>query len=192
MPRVSIKTKKQRHELSFGQSGARYRQDTIDALCEGFREAGIDFVIYLPDSSLDGVEEAIVTRGELEAYQCVREDEGFAMAIGAYMVGRKPVVMMEGAGVGLSALIITRSIIQRCPMMIVAGHCSTLGERYDYHAPAWMVTEPVLSALRVPYHVVMDPDEIRTVVVEGQRTIDGQKTPFGIVFPMHVIRERQT
>jgi sulfopyruvate decarboxylase TPP-binding subunit len=186
---AGTRSKKPQHELSFGQSGARYRQDTIDAVYDGLKTAGIDFVIYVPDSSLDGVEQEIVKRGEIEAFQCAREDEGFAMAIGARMVGRRPVIMMEGAGLGLSALIIARSIIQRCPMMIMAGHSSSLGERFDYHAPAWMVTEPVLKAMGVPYRLIMDPGEIRTLVVEGQRTIDGQKRPFGLVFPMHVIRE---
>jgi sulfopyruvate decarboxylase TPP-binding subunit len=189
MRKPAAKPKAVRHELSFGQSGARYRRETLDAIHDGLKTAGIDLVIYMPDSSLDGIEAEIVERGQIEAYQCAREDEGFAMAIGARMVGRKPVIMMEGAGLGLSALIIARSIIQRSPMMIFAGHSSSLGERFDYHAPAWKVTEPVLKALGVPYHVVMKPEDIRTLVVEGQRTIEGIKVPFGLVFPMHVIRE---
>ncbi len=178
-----------RHDLSFGQSGARYRQETLDALYAGFVSAAIDFAVYMPDATMDGIEQMIVERREIEAYQCVREDEGIAMAMGAYMVGRRPVVLMEGSGIGLSAIILARSMLQRCPMLLVAGHCSTLGERYDYHGTTRMVVEPVLRALGVPYHVVMDPSQIRTVVVEGQRTVSGQKIPFAVLLPTHVIRE---
>jgi sulfopyruvate decarboxylase subunit alpha len=178
-----------RHDLSFGQSGAQYRQETIDALYAGFRAADIDFAVYMPDATMDGIEQMIMERGEIEAYQCVREDEGIAMAMGAYMVGRRPVVLMEGSGIGLSAIILARSMLQRCPMLLVAGHCSTLGERYDYHATTRLVLEPVLRALTIPYHVIMEPSQIRTVVVEGQRTVSGQKIPFAVLLPTHVIRE---
>jgi sulfopyruvate decarboxylase TPP-binding subunit len=178
-----------RHDLSFGQSGARYRQQTIEGLYDGFRSAGIDFVVFMPDATMDGIEQTILERGEIEAYQCVREDEGIAMAMGAYMVGRRPVVLMEGSGIGLSGIILARSVLQRCPMLLVAGHCATLGERYDYHASTRMVVEPVLRAVGVPCHTVMDPAQVKLVVEEGQRTVDGQKIPFGILLPNHVIRE---
>ena len=39
------------------------------------------------------------------------------------------------------------------------------------------VTEPVLDALRIPYHVLRDPDEIPHVVKQIVRTMDGQKIP---------------
>jgi sulfopyruvate decarboxylase TPP-binding subunit len=178
-----------RHDLSFGQSGARYRQQTIEGLYEGFRAAMIDFAVFMPDATMDGIEQVIVERGEIESYQCVREDEGIAMAMGAYMVGRKPVVLMEGSGIGLSGIILARSVLQRCPMLLVAGHCGTLGERYDYHASTRLVVEPILRAMNVPYHVVMDPAQVRLTVVEGQHTVAGQKVPFGVLLPTHVIRE---
>jgi sulfopyruvate decarboxylase TPP-binding subunit len=178
-----------RHDLSFSSSGGRYRQDTTQGLYDGLKAAGIDFVVFLPDSSLDGIEKEIQDRGEIKSYVCTREDEGIAMAMGAHMVGRRPAVLMEAAGLGLSALILARSIVQRCPMLLIAGHTSTLGERYDFHSTARMVAEPLLRALGVPYHVVMDPAFARTAVVEGQHTVNGQKVPFAVLLPPHVVWE---
>jgi sulfopyruvate decarboxylase TPP-binding subunit len=145
--------------------------------------------IFMPDATMDGIEQVILERKEIEAFQCVREDEGIAMALGAQMVGRKPVVLMEGSGIGLSGIILARSVLQRSPMLLVAGHCGTLGERYDYHASTRLVVEPILRAINIPYHVVMDAAQVKLVVVEGQRTVEGQKTPFGILLPNHVIRD---
>ena len=54
-----------RHDLSFGQSGAEYRQETIDALYAGFRAADIDFAVYMPDATMDGIEQMIMERVEL-------------------------------------------------------------------------------------------------------------------------------
>jgi sulfopyruvate decarboxylase subunit alpha len=167
----------------------RYRVEAVQAFYDGFRAAGIDFAVYLPDSMLDGIEQLIVDRGEIPIYQCSREDEGVAMAMGAHLVGRKSVALMEGSGIGLSALVLARGIVQRSPTLLVVGHNSTLGERHDYHGATRLVSEPVLRALGLPYHVLSDPAQIRTVVVEAQHTIDGQRLPVAILVPSHVIRE---
>jgi len=172
-----------------GKAGVRYRQEALESFHEGFRAAGIDFAVFLPDSMLDGVEQLILERGDIVAYQCSREDEGIAMAMGAFLVGKRPVALMEGSGIGMSALILARGIVQKTPTMLIIGHNSTLGERYDYHGATRLVAEPILRALDIPYHVLFDPGDIHKVVVEAQATIEGQRLPFGILVPSHVIRE---
>lgn len=167
----------------------RYQQESVEAFYEGLMVAGIDFAVFLPDSMLDAVEQLMLVRGGIDVYQCSREDEGVAMAMGAFLVGRRPVALMEGSGIGLSALILARGIVQKTPTMLIVGHNSALGERYDYHGATRLVAEPVLGALGIPYHVLFRPDEIKTVIVEAQRTIEGQRIPVGIVVPSHVIRE---
>lgn len=175
--------------VSTGKAGIRYRQETLEAFYDGFKAAGIDFAVFLPDSMLDGVEQLMIERGGIETYQCSREDEGIAMAMGAFLVGKRPVALMEGSGIGMSALILARGIVQKTPTLLIAGHNSTLGERYDYHGATRLVTEPVLRALDIPCYVLFDPGEIRKVIVEAQATIEGQRIPVGILVPSHVIRE---
>jgi sulfopyruvate decarboxylase TPP-binding subunit len=175
--------------VSTGKAGIRYRQETLEAFYDGFKAAGIDFAVFLPDSMLDGVEQLMIERGGIETYQCSREDEGIAMAMGGFLVGKRPVALMEGSGIGMSALILARGIVQKTPTLLIAGHNSTLGERYDYHGATRLVTEPVLRALDIPCHVLFDPGEIRKVIVEAQATIEGQRIPVGILVPSHVIRE---
>src|SRR5262247_726498 len=172
-----------------GKAGVRYRQEALEAFYDGFKAAGIDFAVFLPDSMLDGVEQLMIDRGGIDTYQCSREDEGIAIAMGASLVGKHPVALMEGSGIGLSALILARGIVQKTPTMLIIGHNSTLGERYDYHGATRLVAEPVLSALAIPYHVLFDPADIRNVIVEAQATIEGQRLPFGVLVPSHVIRE---
>src|SRR5215831_1787557 len=171
-----------------GKVGVHYRQEALESFYEGFKLAGIDFAVFLPDSMLDGVEQLMIERGEIENFQCSREDEGIAMAMGAFLVGKRPVALMEGSGIGLSALILARGIVQKTPTLLIAGHNSTLGERYDYHGATRLVAEPVLRALDIPCHVLFDPADIRRVIVEAQATVAGQRIPVGILVPSHVIR----
>jgi sulfopyruvate decarboxylase TPP-binding subunit len=172
-----------------GKAGIRYRQEALESFHEGFSAAGIDFAVFLPDSMLDGVEQLIIERGGIDTYQCSREDEGVAMAMGAFLVGKRPVALMEGSGIGMSALILARGIVQKTPTMLIISHNSALGERYDYHGATRLVAEPVLRALDIPHHVLFDSGDIRRVIVEAQATIEGQRLPFGVLVPSHVIRE---
>jgi len=55
--------------LSTGKAGVRYRQEALESFYDGFKSAGIDFAVFLPDSMLDGVEQLILERGDIEAYQ---------------------------------------------------------------------------------------------------------------------------
>jgi len=54
-----------------------------------------DFITGIPCSKLKGLTDSI------EKYiPCTREDESVAMAAGAYLVGKKPLVFMQNSGLG--------------------------------------------------------------------------------------------
>ena len=166
-----------------------YHTSAVEALYSGFRRARLDFAVYLPDSLLDGLEQTLLARQEIATYQCSREDEGVAMAAGAALVGRRPVVLMEGSGIGLSGLILARCVAQHTGFLIVAGHNSALGERFDYHAATRLVTEPILNALGVPLHVALGTTPLDELIVQLQRTVEGQRIPAALLIPSFVIRD---
>lgn len=168
---------------------AGYSQEIIETFYEGFREAGIDFATFLPDSILDPIAQAIMERDEIDIYQCSREDEGVAMAMGAYLVGKKPIVMMEGSGIGLSGLILARGVVQHSATLLLVSHSSALGEAFDYHSATRLVAEPVLRALGIPCVTLSDVDQIKTVIIQACRTMEGQQIPVGILVPPYVVQQ---
>ena len=169
-------------------AGPRYRQDALDAFHDGFRAAGIDFAVFLPDSMLDGVEQLLQERGGIACYQCSREDEGIAMAMGAFLVGKKPVALMEGSGSASRAYPRARHrpadpyVDRRGPQQ----HPRRAIRLPRRHAARCRTD---LRALNIPYHVLFDASQIRTAVVQAQRTVEGQRIPVAILVPPFVIRE---
>ena len=152
------------------------------------RAGGIDFAVYLPDSLLSPIDALLEADPEVQSVVCSREDEGIAIAMGAYLGGKLPVALMEGSGLGLSGLILARGLLQRTPLLIVASHNRVLGEQFDYHGATRMVGEATLAGLNIPYAVVNDPDKIETVVREAILTIKGQRLPVGLFVPRHLLR----
>src|SRR5690242_18746009 len=116
--------------------GMQTRPATPDAFKPGVAELflsslkanRIDFAVLLPDTVLYALEELLVDDPAIETMVCAREDEGIGIALGACLAGKKPVVLMEGSGLGLSPLILARGALLRLPVLIIAAHNSVYGE----------------------------------------------------------------
>lgn len=165
----------------------RYREEAARLMYESLRASGIDFAVFLPDTVLHPVNRLLLEDSEVTTVSCSREDEGIGIAMGAFWGGSKPVVLMEGSGLGLSSLVLARGIAQRSPTLIISSHNSVLGERFHYHAATRQVVQPTLDSLRIPYYVLREPAEIPLVVREVLLTMSGQRVPVGILVPRHIL-----
>jgi sulfopyruvate decarboxylase subunit alpha len=165
-----------------------YNLEAASAFHRALRAAGVNFAVYNPDSLLAPIEDLLEQDPEVDTVVCSREDEGIAIAMGAFLGGKLPVAMMEGSGLGMSGLILARGMLQRTPLLIIASHNRALGEQFDYHGATRMVGEATLAGLNIPYTVLRDASEIERVVRESVLTIKGQRLPVGILVPRHVSR----
>lgn len=155
----------------------------------GLKAAGINFAVSLPDSVMYQVDEMLKADPEIETFVPTREDEGVAMAAGAYLGGKLPVVLMEGSGVGYCGLILARAQIQRTPLLILAGHNRVLGEPHYYHGATRLAGEGVLQGLGIPHMVVHDRSQTATIVEQAAITVQGQKSIVGLFFPPYVLAQ---
>jgi sulfopyruvate decarboxylase TPP-binding subunit len=161
------------------------RQGSL-AVRDALLRARIDFVVHLPDSVLWQVPPLLGRMG-VATYVCAREDEGVAMAAGAWLAGRRSVILMEGSGLGLSGLILARCQIQRTPMLVVASHTLALGEAFDYHAATRLAGMGTLSGLNIPAVIVHDPRLLGPSVEQAAVTVQGQRSIVGVLVPEFVM-----
>ena len=167
--------------------GSPFRHDVAGVLVNSLKANGVTFSVLLPDSVLHPVNELLLADADEQTVICSREDEGIAIAAGAGWGGCRSTVSMEGSAIGMSGLILARAVIQRSPTLILASHSTVLGEKFGYHAATRAVTQPILDALRIPYHVLRDADEIPHVVKQVIRTMEGQKIPVAILVPPFIL-----
>jgi sulfopyruvate decarboxylase subunit alpha len=164
-----------------------FRYDVARVFVDSLKTNDISFSVLLPDSVLHAVNELLLADADVQTVICSREDEGIAIAAGAGWGGCRSTVSMEGSAIGMSGLILARAVIQRSPTLILASHSTVLGERFGYHAATRAVTQPILDALRIPYHVLRDADEIPHIVKQIVRTMEGQKIPVAILVPPFIL-----
>jgi sulfopyruvate decarboxylase subunit alpha len=164
-----------------------FRYDVARVFVDSLKANDISFSVLLPDSVLHAVNKLLLADAAVQTVICSREDEGIAIAAGAGWAGCRSTVSMEGSAIGMSGLILARAVIQRSPTLILASHSTVLGEKFGYHAATRAVTQPILDALRIPYHVLRDADEIPHVVKQIVRTMEGQKIPVAILVPPFIL-----
>ena len=129
------------------EAGPRPSMEKARVIYRSLREAGIDFFVYLPDSANYFIQRLAAADPQVTSVSITREDESLAIAMGAFMGGRNPVLILEASGLGLCPLALaTLAHEQRMATLILYGHNFALGEVRDVHAclhvgwpiPFWM------------------------------------------------------
>jgi len=113
---------------------------------------GFDFFAGVPCSFLT----AILDRLQAEGYRpAVREDVAIGLAAGAYLAGRRPVVLMQNSGLGgsLNALA-SLNLIYRIPVLLVISLRGYQIEDAPEHWVMGEVTARLLETVRIPYRIV--------------------------------------
>jgi len=170
------------------ESGPRPSMEKARILYSGLREAGVDFFVYLPDSANYFIQRLAAADPQVTSISITREDEGLAIAMGAFMGGRNPVLIIEASGLGLCTLAFAvLGHEQRMASLILYGHNFALGEVRDVHACTRWVAEPMLDALRIPNLTLMDVKNAPSLIKQAWRTVRGQMCSVAISLPLHVL-----
>jgi sulfopyruvate decarboxylase subunit alpha len=151
--------------------------------------SGIRFAVHLPDSTLWEVPRLLAQESDMTVITCAREDEGIAIAAGIFLGGGMAVTLMEGSGIGYSALILARLQLQRSPVLLVASHNLALGEAHDYHGATRLAANAVMTGLGIPHVIAMEGRVLGTLVEQAAVTARGQRTPVGVLVPDFVMDE---
>ena len=133
------------------------------ALLASLRRSGIGLVASLPDAALAMLIDEIDQSKELIHVPLSREEEGVGICTGAYLAGRRTALIMQNAGLLNSCNGLTTTALQfEIPMLLLVLYA---GAHADMAFPQLgQVTEPVLSALNIPYYVLSRLDEADSLI----------------------------
>jgi len=170
--------------------GPRLSVDYARTIYTSIKGAGIDTMVYLPDSANYLIQRFASEDTDMLRVSITREDEGMAIAMGAFMGGRVPCVIMEASGYGLSYLALAwLAIQQRMATLIISSHTDGLGEPTDYHVCTRYVAEPLLRGMGIPHYTLMDVKDAPRLIKQATMTVRGHVFPVAIQLPRHVLWE---
>ena len=169
---------------------AKLSETNAEILKESMKAAGINFVVYVPDSWNYQLQKKIIEDQSFFSLGMVREDEAMATAMGAFVGGKNSAIIAEASGIALSGLALGwLGALQRMATLIITSHIPSLGENADYHAVTRTVTFPILAALKIETVILDDIKDAGRIFKEAQMTIKGQFVPLCIALPRHILWE---
>ena len=143
------------------------------------RDVGFNFFTGVPDSILSGV---IATLIEGRLYvPAVREDEAVAMAAGAYLGGRLPVVLMQNSGLGTSLnTLMSLNLIYLQPCLLVISWRGHDGKDAPEHLVMGQVVAQLLDLVRIPHRAVR-PESYQDDVAWAAEVCTRQRIPVALL-----------
>ena len=147
---------------------------------QSLKAQGVTHVIALPDSETRHMYDALVREPSIAMIPIAREGEAICIAAGLWIAGKKPIVMIQNAGLFESGDALRgMGIGVNQPLVMFIGYRGYT-RRGDTPDTAAQFLEPYLHLWRVGYYVVEGEDDLDLVPMAFERAQkEGQ--PVGIL-----------
>jgi phosphonopyruvate decarboxylase len=147
------------------------------------RGHGFAFAAGVPCSLIEDLIRTLEA-GELIPYvPAVREDIAVGLAAGAWLAGRRPVVLMQNSGLGTSMnALASLSLMYGLPLLLVVTWRGYQGKDAPEHVLTGAITERHLSLLGIP-HRVLGAASAADDVAWAAREIDTRSQPVALLVP---------
>lgn len=160
--------------------------ENAKVVLQSLKRAGVGVVASLPDAFLVNLIEALDASQDVVHLPVTREEEGIGVCAGAYLGGKRTAMVMQNAGFLNACNALTTTALQiEIPMLLLVLYA---GARGDMSFPMLgLVTEPVLSALRIPYSIPATIGEVPDAVTGAMVQAYNARRPVAILLNKAVL-----
>ena len=154
-------------------------------IVSGLKQAGVDFVTYLPETRLSQIIPLLQAEPGIELIPVASEQEAVTIAAGATLGGKQAAVYMENTGIYVSCyslLAIGKQL--GVPLLLMVGYLGgTVDQRNSFlYATIGKHTEPVLDALGIGHLLLQDGARLEITIKDAVRAANASREPFAMLF----------
>jgi phosphonopyruvate decarboxylase len=163
-----------------------------DAFLAPARARGFGFYAGVPCSFLTPIINRVIGDPALEYVGATSEGEAVAIAAGAWLAGRKTVVMCQNSGLGNAVNPLTSlSFPFRIPTLLVVTWRGQPGIHDEpQHELMGRITGSLLDAMRIPHRAFpATPEDVEPALARAEAEMDRSELPFGLVMAKDSVRD---
>jgi phosphonopyruvate decarboxylase len=147
---------------------------------------GFDFFTGVPCSLIEDLI-AVLEGGRLPYVAAVREDSAVGLAAGAWLGGRRPVVLMQNSGLGTSLnALASLSLMYGFPALLLVTWRGFGGKDAPEHILMGEISPPLLDLLGVP-HRVLAVDSLDRDLAWARAEMESRMQPVALLVPPRVV-----
>ncbi|WP_437575748.1 thiamine pyrophosphate-binding protein [Sorangium sp. So ce887] len=165
-------------------SGRSYAPELVAAL----KEAGFDFFAGVPCSLLKGLASLLDGDKGARYISATREDSAIGMAVGAWLGGRLPMVLMQSSGLGVSVnALASLSTMYEVPTLLVISWRGEGGNDEPEHVMMGEIMLPLLDLMKIPHRVLCASEPMGPQVRWAKDVMLSTRRPAALIVPAGVL-----
>ena len=151
------------------------------------KAAGIAIVGYVPDAGHAHLIQAAHADPTMRAVVLTTEEEGIALAAGAWLGGQRAVLLMQSSGVGNCINMLSLPINCRMPFLTLVTMRGEWGEFNPWQVPMGTVVPSVLTQAGVHVRRADHPDDAAETVAASAALAFDSHVPVAVLFSQRLI-----
>ena len=159
-------------------------QDQVYAALKHVRVSQIG---YVPDAGHARLIAAAIADAEMRAVVLTTEEEGIALAAGAWLGGHRAALLMQSSGVGNCVNMLSLPLACRLPLLTLVTMRGEWGEFNPWQVPMGGATGAVLHALGVHLHRVDRAEDAAATVTAAAALAFDSAIPVAVLLSQRLI-----
>ena len=161
------------------------KEELAKRIVQSLKDAGINFVTYLPETRLSQIVPLIRDDPDMELIAAASEQEAVTIAAGATLGGKQAAVYMENTGIYVSCYsLLTVGKQLGVPLLLIVGFLGGVPDQRNsfLYATIGSHTIPVLQGLGIEYMILEDGDKLEDKIKDAVRAANALRGPFALLF----------
>jgi len=160
---------------------------TTKVFCTMLKEKGFNFYTGVPCSILKGVINYLSEAPDVPYIPATREDEAIGIATGAYLAGKKPVVLMQNSGLGNSiGTLASLVLLYEIPLLLLISWRGYQGKDAPEHIIMGKSSVKLLEDIGVPTQILPKAGSEKTIL-NAVKIMEEKNIPTAIIVRRGVI-----
>ena len=160
---------------------------TTKDFCTMLKEKGFNFFTGVPCSIFKEVINYLLAEPDIPYVSATREDEALGIATGAYLAGKKPVVLMQNSGLGGSiGALSSLDLLYEIPILLLISWRGYQGKDAPEHLILGKATIKLLEDIGVPTKI-LQKDGAEEIILNTVKIMEKKNIPTAIIIRRGII-----
>jgi sulfopyruvate decarboxylase subunit alpha len=156
--------------------------DSSRAVYEALRTHDVGLVSALPETWLVHLIRMAEDDPRMILVRLAKEEEGVGVSAGAHLAGTRSAMLMQNHGFLASINgIVSGAQLFRIPLLMLISDRGTFGEPDPWQTEGGLVTEHVLTALRIPFTRLDEPQRCHRVIGDALTLAYASNRPVAVL-----------
>ena len=158
------------------------------AFCALLKKNGFNFYTGVPCSILSNIINYLFDNRDFAYIPATREDEAIGIAVGAYMGGKKPVVLMQNSGLGHSINALTSLVLlYKIPILFIISWRGYKGKDAPEHLLMGKYMLKFLRTMKVPVRI-LSKNRLEKQVEEASQILMESEGPVALILRRGIVK----